>query len=92
MSFSLSKKEIMKEIVKCGKTPDYFINTYAKITHPQKGLIPFHLYDFQKELLNDFQDYRFNIILKARQLGISTISAALPMIPVPWSPGVLCLT
>ena len=76
MSFSLSKKEIMKEIVKCGKTPDYFINTYAKITHPQKGLIPFHLYDFQKELLNSFQDYRFNIILKARQLGISTISAA----------------
>ena len=76
MSFSLSKKEIMKEIVKCGKTPDYFINTYAKITHPQKGLIPFHLYDFQKELLNSFQDYRFNVILKARQLGISTISAA----------------
>ena len=76
MSFSLSKKEIMKEIVKCGKTPDYFINTYAKITHPQKGLIPFHLYDFQKDLLKDFEDYRFNVILKARQLGISTISAA----------------
>tara|TARA_B100001094_G_scaffold244499_1_gene240849 strand:+ start:9232 stop:10818 length:1587 start_codon:yes stop_codon:yes gene_type:complete len=76
MAFSLSKKEIMKEIVKCGKTPDYFINTYAKITHPQKGLIPFHLYDFQKDLLEDFEDYRFNVILKARQLGISTISAA----------------
>jgi len=76
MAFSLSKKEIMKEIVKCGKTPDYFINTYAKITHPQKGLIPFHLYDFQRDLLKDFEDYRFNVILKARQLGISTISAA----------------
>lgn len=76
MAFSLSKKEIMKEIVKCGKTPDYFINTYAKITHPQLGLIPFHLYDFQKDLLKDFEDYRFNVILKARQLGISTISAA----------------
>ena len=76
MTVRLTKKEIMKEIVKCGKTPDYFTNTYAKITHPQKGLIPFHLYDFQKELLNSFQDYRFNIILKARQLGISTISAA----------------
>lgn len=76
MSFSLSKKEIMKEIVKCGKTPDYFINTYAKITHPQRGLIPFHLYEFQKDLLKDFEDYRFNVILKARQLGISTITAA----------------
>ena len=76
MSFSLSKKEIMKEIVKCGKTPDYFINTYAKITHPQRGLIPFHLYNFQKDLLRDFEDYRFNVILKARQLGISTVTAA----------------
>ena len=76
MSFSLSKKEMMKEIIKSGKNPDYFINTYAKISHPQRGLIPFHLYDFQKDLLKDFEDYRFNIILKARQLGISTISAA----------------
>lgn len=76
MSFTLSKKETMKEIVRCGKTPDYFINTYAKITHPQRGLIPFHLYNFQKDLLNDFEDYRFNVILKARQLGISTITAA----------------
>lgn len=76
MTYSLSKKEVMKEIVKCGKTPDYFINTYAKITHPQEGLIPFHIYDFQRDLLKDFEDYRFNVILKARQLGISTITAA----------------
>ena len=41
-----------------------------------KGLIPFHLYPFQKQLLEDFEDHRFNVILKARQLGISTISAA----------------
>ena len=27
-------------------------------------------------MLRDFNDFRFNIILKARQLGISTISAA----------------
>ena len=76
MSIKLTKQEIMKEIVRCGKKPEYFIYTYAKITHPQKGLIPFHLYDFQKELLANFEDHRFNVILKARQLGISTVSAA----------------
>jgi len=76
MSLSLNKKEIMKEIVRCGKKPSYFINTYAKITHPQRGLIPFHLYNFQRDLLDDFEDHRFNVILKARQLGISTITAA----------------
>jgi len=76
MSIKLTKQEIMKEIVRCGKKPDYFINTYAKITHPMKGLIPFHLYPFQSELLESFEDHRFNVILKARQLGISTITAA----------------
>ena len=76
MALKLTKQETMKEIVRCGKKPEYFINTYAKITHPMKGLIPFHLYPFQSDLLQHFEDHRFNVILKARQLGISTISAA----------------
>ena len=66
----------MKELLRCGKDPSYFINTYAKITHPQRGLIPFKLYDFQKDAIDSFQNHRFNIILKARQLGLSTITAA----------------
>ncbi len=41
-----------------------------------RGLIPFKTYDFQTDLIQDFNDYRFNVILKARQLGISTITAA----------------
>jgi len=72
----LTKKETVKEIVKCGKDPAYFINNYARISHPLKGLIPFKTYPFQDDLLIDFNDYRFNVILKARQLGISTITAA----------------
>jgi hypothetical protein len=39
------------------------------------GLILFDTYDFQDDLLDQFNDYRFNVILKARQLGISTITA-----------------
>ena len=76
MSFQLSKKEAIKEIVKCGKDPSYFINNYARISHPLKGLLPFKTYPFQDDLLINFNDYRFNVILKARQLGISTITAA----------------
>lgn len=76
MAIKLTKQEIMKEIVRCGKKPEYFIHTYAKITHPMKGLIPFHLYPFQEKLLEEFENHRFNVILKARQLGISTITAA----------------
>ena len=76
MSYQLTKKEITKEILKCGKDPVYFINNYAKISHPLRGLIPFKLYGYQEELIRDYNDYRFNVILKARQLGISTVSAA----------------
>ena len=76
MGNALTKQEILKEIVKAGKDPVYFTINYCRISHPQRGLIPFSAYDYQQELLNDFTDYRFNIILKARQLGISTITAA----------------
>ena len=76
MSYSLTKEQILKEIVKSGKDPVYFINNYAKISHPMRGLIPFKTYDFQTDLINDYNDHRFTVILKARQLGISTITAA----------------
>ena len=75
MSYPLTKQQILKEILQCGKDPVYFLNNYAKISHPMHGLIPFRTYDFQRELLRDFSDHRFNVILKARQLGISTITA-----------------
>tara|TARA_R100001015_G_C4634218_1_gene200305 strand:- start:3874 stop:5463 length:1590 start_codon:yes stop_codon:yes gene_type:complete len=75
MSYTLSKKEIVAEILKCGKDPVYFIDNYARISHPIDGLIPFKTYPYQADLLQDFNDHRFNVILKARQLGISTIAA-----------------
>jgi len=76
MSYQLSKEDVVREVLKSGKDPVYFINNYAKISHPMHGLIPFKTYDFQTQLLQDFNDHRFNVVLKARQLGISTISAA----------------
>lgn len=72
----LSKDDMVKEILKCGKDPVYFINNYCRIAHPIHGLIPFRTYDFQADLLSDFNANRFNVILKARQMGISTIVAA----------------
>ena len=76
MAFRLTKKQIVKEILKCGKDAPYFINNYCRISHPMKGLIQFKTYPYQDDLLNDYNDFRFNVILKARQLGISTITAA----------------
>lgn len=71
----LTIEEIKKEIIKAGKNPSYFLKNYAKITHPERGMIPFKTYGFQDDLLDKFRDHRFNVIVKARQLGISTIVA-----------------
>jgi hypothetical protein len=48
---------------------------YCLIQHPKKGKIPFKLFPYQEELTNDIQDNDRVIILKSRQLGISTLSA-----------------
>ena len=71
----ISKQTMKEELRKCGQDPIYFLKNYVKISHPTKGLIPFSTFDYQDDLLKDFKDHRFNIILKARQLGISTIVA-----------------
>jgi len=76
MTYKLSKKQILKEIVQAGKNPAYFINNYCRISHPLEGLIPFKTYPYQDDMLVNFNDHRFNIVLKARQLGLSTIVAA----------------
>jgi len=69
------KDVIKQEYVKCASDPVYFLKKYCLIQHPIKGKIPFHLYDFQEKAVEDFIQSRFNIILKARQLGISTLTA-----------------
>jgi len=65
-----------KEILRCGKDPIYFINKYVKIQHPTKGAIPFDTFDFQDDCVEEFIKHRFTIVLKARQLGLSTVTAA----------------
>lgn len=76
MGYKITKQEIKKEIIKCGRDPSYFINNYARIAHPIDGLVPFKTYGYQDDLIKNFNDHRFTVILKARQLGISTITAA----------------
>ena len=73
---TVNKQRQVREIVRCGKDPKYFFNKYVKIQHPTKGLIPFSTFPFQDDCIDDFVNHRFNVILKSRQLGISTLSAA----------------
>lgn len=74
-TLSLSRDEQVKEIIRCGKDPLYFTKNYVKIQHPTRGTIPFETYPFQDDCMKQFQKNRFNIVLKSRQLGLSTICA-----------------
>jgi len=76
MSESIKLKQAIKrEYLKCVEDPVHFMRKYCTIQHPKKGKVKFDLYPFQERCLTDFKDNRYNIILKARQLGISTLSA-----------------
>lgn len=76
MSTPLSRHQQIAEIIRCGKDPVYFMKKYAKIQHPTRGLLPFETYPFQDECIASFEKHRFNIVLKSRQLGLSTVTAA----------------
>ncbi len=75
MSDKNIKEVIKKEYLKCAQDPAYFLKKYAVIQHPIQGKIPFSLYDFQEKMVRDFNEHNYNVILKARQLGISTLTA-----------------
>ena len=49
---------------------------YVKIQHPIRGTVGFELYPFQEDALQNFVDNQLNIVLKSRQMGISTLTAA----------------
>lgn len=63
-----------KEIIKCCNSFEYFCHKYLKILHPVKGLIPFVLYNYQRQVIRDYENHRFNIISKFRQGGLTTVS------------------
>lgn len=69
-------QESVKDLLKCATDPIYFIEKFCKIMHPTQGLVPFALYDYQKEVIQMYQHNRLCILLQSRQSGKSTVSAA----------------
>jgi len=73
------KQIIKQEYVKCAKDPVYFMRKYCYIQHPTRGRVQFNLYPFQEATLKLLQKNDRSIILKSRQLGISTLSAGIAL-------------
>ena len=70
-----TKKQI-QEWIKCKSDPLYFSMKYMQIINLDEGLVPFSMYDFQKKILMDFHENRFNIAKLPRQTGKSTTVVA----------------
>ena len=66
-----TKKQV-EEFSLCMQDPIYFIKNYIKIVSLDEGLVPFDLYDFQKEMVGTFHSNRFTICKLPRQSGKST--------------------
>ena len=62
-------EENVKEYIKCAKDPIYFIENYAKIVSLDEGVVPFKLFEFQKDLIRAMHENRNTIGLLPRQFG-----------------------
>ena len=65
-------EETLTEYMKCKENPEHFIESYVKIVHVDKGLVPFDMYDYQRDMIHKFNDNRFVICKMPRQTGKST--------------------
>lgn len=71
-AYDLQKQK--NEIYKCAISFPYFCHKYVKITHPVDGLLPFIPYKYQRKVIDDYENHRFNIISKFRQGGLTTVT------------------
>jgi len=73
----LTSNEILEEYAKCLMDPTYPITNYLKtFDMTQEGFVPFKLFPKQIEIIGDYEEFRYNLVTKPRQAGISTITQA----------------
>lgn len=83
---NLTAAEIFKEYTKCLMSPIYTIETYLEtFDKTQEGFVPFKLFPRQKEIIYAYNKYRFNLVTKPRQAGVSTTTAAYMAVKVGWA-------
>ncbi len=64
--------EQLKDLERVMMDPIYF-SEFCTVVHPIKGKVPFKLYPYQKAVLLEFLNHRFNIIKKFRQGGLTEL-------------------
>lgn len=75
VSNTITKDKVSAELKKCKTDPAFFAKNYIYIKHPKRGQVKFALFPFQEDVLRQFQQHRFNVVLKSRQLGLTELMA-----------------
>lgn len=65
----------LQEVRKCMDSFPYFCHKYVRISHPLRGLVPFILYNYQRRVISEYAHYRWCIISKFRQGGLTTVTS-----------------
>ena len=81
-------KEELQEYQRCMDDPQHFVENYIMIVSLDEGLVPFKLYDFQKDMIGTFHNNRFTICKLPRQSGKSTTIIAYLLHYVLFNPSV----
>ena len=55
--------------------PMFFMKKYVNIQHPTRGGIPFEPYDYQEDLIVNYNENRYSINMLGRQMGKTTVAA-----------------
>ena len=66
--------EMLQELKQCmpehnDNAHHYFMTNFGYIKHPKKGKSLYIPFEYQKELIENFHDFRFNINMLGRQMG-----------------------
>jgi len=64
------------EAARCEADPIYFIENYCRIVSLDDGIIPFKLFQYQKDMIKMYAESRFSLTLTARQMGKTAAMAA----------------
>jgi len=79
----LDPRWVAEEIARCQRDPEYFVDNFCMVeSDAGDGVVPFHLFDYQRDVLHRWLAHRETITLKARQLGITELAAALALAQV----------
>jgi hypothetical protein len=71
-------QDMLREFQACCDPNDgalYFMKKYVQIQHPTQGGIAFEPFDYQEDLVANYNKYRWSINMLGRQMGKTTVAA-----------------